>query len=54
MALAKDAHGNGETLVVDQASVDGEDGHEQHDIPPCNISTNLKTDSSSITGWSDS
>lgn len=35
MAAAEDAHGNGEGLVVDQASVDGEDGHQQQDITPC-------------------
>lgn len=52
MALAKDAHGDGEALVVDQTGVDGKNGHEQHDVPPCNTSTNVKTDSSSITGWS--
>jgi len=30
------AHGDGEALIVDEASVDGKDGHEQHNVSACN------------------
>ena len=37
VAAAKNAHGDGEGLIVDEARVDGEDGHQQQHISPCTI-----------------
>ena len=37
----KDGEGDGEELVVDHASVDGEDGHEQDDVAACRQSVCL-------------
>ena len=41
VAAAKDAHRNRESLVVDEASVDGENGHQQQHVPPCSRPTAL-------------
>ena len=32
---AKEGGGHGEHLIVDEAGVDGEDGHQQQTVPPC-------------------
>ena len=35
VAAAKDAHGNGEGLIVDESSVDREYGHQENHIAAC-------------------